>query len=219
MTAPTGASPVPITLSPTEHEQIARVFENGPSLFSLLSTIRTRRFGLGYQSETGEEEMQAWSTHQPIRQREGPLAYSSVHQPVPLTEVEEALLAWAALGPNGIVAADIPVQGDLSSLIHWAGRTVPGSSNDFSVNLFIINDSGVHLYRPGTERMAPVEITGPRRLLEDPPLVSKRTGEGERQASGRWLVHGASWHAQREHNGCAPIQRKPAREHVVPAGR
>ncbi len=161
MTAPTGVSPAPITLTPAEHEQIARVFEHGPSLFSLLSTIRTRRFGLGYQSETGEEEMQAWSTHQPIRQREGPLAYSSAHQPVPLTEVEEALLAWAALGPNGIVAADIPVQGDLSSLIHWAGRTVPGSSNDFSVDLFIINDAGVHLYRPGTERMAPVEINGP----------------------------------------------------------
>jgi hypothetical protein len=62
MTAPGGVSPTPINLSPTEHEQIARVFESGPSLFSLLSTIRTRRFGLGYRSETGEEEMQAWST-------------------------------------------------------------------------------------------------------------------------------------------------------------
>jgi len=61
MTAPGGVSPTPINLSPTEHEQIARVFESGPSLFSLLSTIRTRRFGLGYRSETGETEMQAWS--------------------------------------------------------------------------------------------------------------------------------------------------------------
>jgi hypothetical protein len=150
-----------LVLTPTEQAQIARAFEGGPSLFSLLSTIRTRRFGLGYRSETGEEELQAWSTHRSGRQREGPLAYTSQHEPVRLTEVEEALLAWAALGPNGIVTADIPVEGDLSSLLHWAGRTVPSSSNGFGVDLFIINDDGVSLYRPGAERMAPVEIAGP----------------------------------------------------------
>ncbi|MCZ2111596.1 MAG: hypothetical protein LC118_18885 [Dehalococcoidia bacterium] len=158
----TPSSQPALAITPTEQEQIARAFEGGPSLFSLLSTIRTRRFGLGYRSETGEEEMQAWSTRQSVRQREGPLAYSSQHEPVRLTEVEEALLAWAALGPNGIVTADIPVEGDLSSLIRWAGRTVPGSSNAWGVDLFIINDDGVFVYRPGPERMAPVEISGPQ---------------------------------------------------------
>lgn len=150
-----------LAITPTEQEQIARAFEGGPSLFSLLSTIRTRRFGLGYRSETGEEEMQAWSSRQTVKQREGPLAYASQHEPVRLTEVEEALLAWAALGPNGIVTADIPAEGDLSSLIHWAGRTVPASSNSWGVDLFVINDDGVFVYRPGLERMAPVEISGP----------------------------------------------------------
>lgn len=157
----TTAAPTPIALTPQEHAAIARLFEPGPSLFSLLSTLRTRRMGFGYRSETGEEETFSWSSKVTVRQREGPLAYASPAQPAPLTEIEEALLAWAALGPNGIVAADIPVQGDLSSLLYWAGRTVPGSSNDMAVDLFIINDSGVHLYRPGPERMAPVEIRGP----------------------------------------------------------
>jgi nitroreductase len=150
-----------VSLTSEEQEAVARAFERTPSLFRLLSTIRTRRMGLGYRSETGEEETFTWSSGQTLRQDEGPLAHSSAAEPVPLTEVEEALVAWAALGPNGVVAADIPVQGDLSSLLHWAGRTAPGSSNDLSVDLFVINDRGVHLYRPGTERMAPVEIQGP----------------------------------------------------------
>jgi hypothetical protein len=159
--AASSARPEPITLTPEEHAAIARVFEGGQPVFAALSTLRTRRIGLGYRSETGEEENFAWSSHLVVRQREGPLAFESPNQPVVLSEVEEALIAWAALGPNGIVTADIPVQGDLSSLISWAGRTVPASSNDQGVDLFIINDQGIHLYRPGTERMAPVEISGP----------------------------------------------------------
>jgi hypothetical protein len=150
-----------ITLTPEEHAAIARVFESGPSLFGTLSTLRTRRMGLGYRSETGDDEAFDWSSHLVVRQREGPLSFTSERPPTPLSEVEEALIAWAALGPNGIVTADIPVQGDLSSLLYWAGRTVPASSNDHAVDLFIINDDGVHLYRPGVERMSPVEITGP----------------------------------------------------------
>jgi hypothetical protein len=117
--------------------------------------------GLGYRSETGEDEAFTWSSHLVVRQREGALRYCSPDQGVPLTEVEEALIAWAAIGPNGIVTADIPVQGDLSSLLTWAGRTVPASSNDHGVQLFLVNDDGVSIYRPGTERMAPVEIRGP----------------------------------------------------------
>ncbi len=65
---------------------------------------------------------------------ERPLAFESSSGPRPLSEVEEALIAWAALGPNGIITADIPVQGDLSSLLSWAGRTVPASSNDQAVD-------------------------------------------------------------------------------------
>ncbi len=160
--APTAPQAIePIALTPEEHAAIARAFEHGQGVFASLSTLRTRRIGLGYRSETGEDESFDWSSHMIVRQKEGPLAFESATGPRPLSEVEEALVAWAALGPNGIITADIPVQGDLSSLLSWAGRTVPASSNDQAVDLFIINDQGVHLYRPGTERMAPVEIQGP----------------------------------------------------------
>lgn len=150
--------PAPITEA--EQAAVARAFESPTSVFQLLSTLRTRRMGLGYRSETGESETFEWSSNRTVTQGRGPLAYQG-GGPVPLTEVEEALLAWAALGPNGVVLADVPVQGGLSSLLSWAGRTVPASSNDCSVDLFIINDGGVWRYRPSPERMAPVEIAGP----------------------------------------------------------
>ncbi|MBD3646662.1 MAG: hypothetical protein HUJ31_04220 [Pseudomonadales bacterium] len=150
-----------IELTEEEKKEIARAFEETPTLFNLLSTLRTRRMGLGYQFESGEAETFSWSSGQTAEQPKGPLAYRSGKEPVPLTEIEEAIIAWAGLGPNGIVTADIPVSGDLASLFYWAGRTAPGSSNDHSVDLMIINDEGVHLYRPGTERSKPVEIEGP----------------------------------------------------------
>ncbi len=150
-----------IDITPEEQEALAHAFERTPTLFKLMSTLRTRRMGLGYKSETGEEETFDWSSGGAARQNEGPLAYSSTQEPIPLTEVEEAIIAWAGLGPNGIVTADIPVNGDLASLIHWAGRTAPGSSNDHAIHLLIISDRGVDLYRPGPERSKPVEIEGP----------------------------------------------------------
>jgi len=157
----TDATVVPIELTSTEQATLARAFEGTGSVFKLLSTLRTRRMGLGYKSESGAEESMDWSSGNRASQKKGPLAFESKQDPIPLSEVEEALIAWAGLGPNGIVAADIPAQGDLASLLYWAGRTAPGSSNDNSVDLLIISDRGVDLYRPGSERSKPVEIEGP----------------------------------------------------------
>lgn len=150
-------------VQPTDAERAAltRAFEGGPSVFSLLSTLRTRRMGLGYRSETGESETFEWSSGLTLAQPSGALPYASSAPPVPLSEVESALLAWAAMGPNGVVCADIGVQSALSGLLSWAGRTIPGSSNDQSVDLFVIDDGGVSLYRPSPSRGAPLEIAGP----------------------------------------------------------
>ncbi|MCC7078473.1 MAG: hypothetical protein IT198_15225 [Acidimicrobiia bacterium] len=148
-------------VTPDEQAALARAFEATPSVFSALSTLRTRRIGLGYRSETGEAETFAWSSNETVTQPAGPLAFTSQADPVPLSEVEQALIAWAALGPNGVALADVPVHGGLSGLLSWAGRTIPASSNDLSVDLFIVDDDGVWVYRPEPERLAPVEIAGP----------------------------------------------------------
>ncbi len=147
--------------APEELALVAQAFEQGRSLFSLLSTVRTRRMGLGYRAETGEEEVFTWSSGRPVTQPEGPFRFSSVAEPVPLSEVEEALVCWAAAGPNGLTLADVPVEGALAGMLQRRGRTVPSSSGDLGVDLFVVNDDGVFAYRPEPDPPSPVEIAGP----------------------------------------------------------
>ncbi len=137
---------------------IRSAFESSPSFFKLLSTLRTRRVGMGYQVESGQEETFDWASGHPATQRQGPLNYVSEEDPIELTQTEEALLLWAATGINGMVLGDIPVEGGLSRLISFKGRTSPSSSNDGAVEMFVINDRGVFLYRPNVDSLSIQEI-------------------------------------------------------------
>src|SRR5438094_9879028 len=96
------------TLEPTEQQQLGHAFTQTPSVFQLLSTVRSRRFGMGYRYETGESETLSWSQNRTLTSERGPLAYKSSHDPHPLTEVEEPLPAWAACRPNGMRARGLP---------------------------------------------------------------------------------------------------------------
>ncbi len=145
-----------LEITPQELEFFKTAF-NTPSVFKLLSTVRSRRFGMGYRYETGEPETRSWSDGKTVRQEKGPLAFKS-EKHAPLSELEEALIAWAALGPNGVVLADAPLHGNISTWVCWSGRTIPAPCNDCAQDLFIVNDEGTWLYRPSGERMAPVEI-------------------------------------------------------------
>lgn len=182
--APTGVPPI------TEAEQasIARAFEQTVPVLRALSTLRTRRVGLGYRMETGEPETFEWSSGDTVTQRRGPLAYSSEAPPMPLSEVEQALLSWAGVGPNGVALADIPVQGALSGLLSWAGRTIPASSADCSVDLFVIDDSGVSVYRPTPDRVAPVEIDGPDDYAKLLHWYRRRTPVADRRPDVGWFT-------------------------------
>jgi hypothetical protein len=146
-----------IQITEKEKSQIASAFHS-PAVFQLLSTLRSRRFGMGYRYETGEPEKFSWSHGKTVTQEKGPLAYKSEQQPLALSETEEAMLAWAACGPNGVVLADAPVHGNISTWLCWAGRTIPAPCNDVAVDLFVVNDQGTFLYRPSSERMSPLEI-------------------------------------------------------------
>src|SRR5438105_2519899 len=79
------------------------------SLLEALRGRRSRRFGLGMKME------------------QGPMAYTSRHAPLPLTEEEEALMAFAACGVTGYALADLcyaPGQG-ATILAGLLGRTIP----------------------------------------------------------------------------------------------
>src|ERR1700747_3863429 len=59
-------------------------------LFEALYHRRSRRFGLGFEMP------------------EGPFRHKSAHAPVPLTELEEALLLGASAGFSGLAFWDLP---------------------------------------------------------------------------------------------------------------
>ena len=87
---------------------------------------RSRRFGLG------------------MTLPDGPLAHASRHPPLPLSELEEALLVWLGTGTTGVALGDLPPDG-LSWMQGWSGRSWPCSCNSHSTELFYSNDEGLWL--------------------------------------------------------------------------
>src|ERR1051325_3259644 len=102
---------------------VARRIANYPFLDALIGR-RSRRFALG------------------MKMASGPLAYASRHNSRPLTEDEEAALAFAAAGITGYALGDLcyaPGQGGniMNGLI---GRTIGSGDGIQTVALFVIND-------------------------------------------------------------------------------
>jgi hypothetical protein len=93
-------------------------------LFEALYRRRSRRFGLGF-------EMQ-----------EGPFRYKSAHAPVPLTELEEALLVGAGAGFSGLPFWDLPTPAPYPRL---SGRTFPATRAGGHNALFWTNDAGFYV--------------------------------------------------------------------------
>jgi hypothetical protein len=93
-------------------------------LFEALYRRRSRRFGRGF-------EMQ-----------EGPFRYKSAHAPVPLTELEEALLVGAGAGFSGLAFWDLPTPAPYPRL---SGRTFPATRAGGHNALFWTNDAGFYV--------------------------------------------------------------------------
>lgn len=101
------------------------------TLLDALLNRRSRRVGLGMTIPLG------------------PFEYQSPHRPIPLTEDEEAALAFAACGVTGYALADLsygPAQGG-SMLVGRLGRTVASPDAVHSVAVVVINDSGTWLLK------------------------------------------------------------------------
>src|SRR5438132_7945589 len=145
-------------LTDAERRQLKMFFEQTRSTPQLLATLRSRRVALGYAIESGEPETRA--SGRTLVQEKGPLSFKSAHDTVPLSEVEEALIAWAACGPNGMAHWDIAIHGGFHELVTIAGRTAAAPGNSFAHDLLIIKDDGAYIYNPGTERSKMVEIEG-----------------------------------------------------------
>ena len=83
-----------------------------------------------------------------------PLGFKSQKEPVPLTEEEEALLAFAASGITWYALADLPYENPKSTttagttiLAQLVGRTAPSGDALHSVVVFIMNDQATYVLR------------------------------------------------------------------------
>lgn len=97
------------------------------SLIEGLRNRRSRRFALGMKTD-------------------GPLAFESKHQPVSLTEEEEALLVFAGCGINGYALSDLVIdpEGGGSIMTHLTGRTVASGDGAQAVAMIVVNDEGAY---------------------------------------------------------------------------
>lgn len=100
-----------------------------------------------------------------------PFPYKSDKKPIPLSELETALLCWAGRGVTGLCLADIDLS--VNTFMSWVGRTHPNPCNDQHQELLFINDDGVFLYRPPEPTKA-VEIETPEDRIKI--LESYRAG-------------------------------------------
>ena len=100
-------------------------------LLEALKKRRSRRFSLG------------------MRMAKGPLQYSSRHAAFPLTEEEEAALAFAACGVTGYALGDLPyAEGEGGTIMAGLlGRTVASGDAIQAVALVVTNDQGTYLIK------------------------------------------------------------------------
>ncbi len=134
------------SVSSTE-AQLCHAFEATPSVFEVLRTVRTRRIGLGYRIDCERVEAHP-VTGRRLTYPAGPRPFSSEAAPVPLTDVEEALLAWAGCGPNGQPTWDRSRVAGFEEGLAAVGRTAPHAGPSPATDLLVLNDQGVFLYRP-----------------------------------------------------------------------
>jgi hypothetical protein len=125
-------------------------------LFEALYRRRSRRFGLGF-------EMQ-----------EGPFRFKSAHAPVPLTELEEALLVGAGVGFTGLAFWDLPTPAPYPRL---GGRTFPTTRAGGQTALFLTNDEGFYVLddKVAPSKLREVETGEERSKLLDVYRTRRRT--------------------------------------------
>jgi hypothetical protein len=85
---------------------------------------KSRRVGLGMEIDSGV------------------FAYRSPYAPVPLSELEEALLLVAGTGLLGLNLGDIDPSKGADALVQWTNRTWPSSCSNHGTELFFTNDQG-----------------------------------------------------------------------------
>jgi len=76
------------------------------------------------------------------------IQFASEKPPLPLNDLETAILCWSGNGITGSITGDLPAHTGGSLFGSWLGRTVPYACNVHNVKLFFTNDNGTFVYDP-----------------------------------------------------------------------
>jgi hypothetical protein len=125
-------------------------------LFDAIYGRRSRRFGLGFEMPGG------------------PFRYKSAHAPVPLSELEEALLVGAGAGFTGLAFWDLPTP---IPYPRQAGRAFPTTRPGGHTALFLTNDDGFYVLDDdvSASKLREIETREDRRKLLDIFRAQRRT--------------------------------------------
>lgn len=115
------------------------------SLMWVLSHVRSIRLGYGYQYDTGETINKG---NVIIEYPKGPLEYKSDKKAIPLNDLENAMLTWSAMGPTGLIMADLGTSTNVGTFMYITGHTIPDPDNVHGLNLIFIKDDGTYIYLP-----------------------------------------------------------------------
>ena len=78
---------------------------------------------------------------------EGPLKFKSKHKPIPLSEIEEAILVWNGLGIKNINLSDFPPHKGLDLEVKFMSKTIASLGDIHRTELFYTNDDGLYLVK------------------------------------------------------------------------
>jgi len=106
------------------------------------------------------------------------MPFESKNEPVPLTEVELALLCWVGAGTSGIIWNDVLHVPYVCTPSTFEGRVFPSGHNFWYDYLLFFNDDGVFLYTPHVPTKM-VEID----TQEDMEIIFRAFKEGVTQIS------------------------------------
>ena len=120
-----------------DRDEVKKVFQY--PILEAIARRRSRRFPLGCTLP------------------EGAMQYASQKPPVPLNDIEAAILCWSGAGITGSITGDLSTKIGGSAFGTWVGRATPYPSNVHNAKLFFTNDNGTFVYDP-KKATKPVEI-------------------------------------------------------------
>ena len=85
------------------------------------------------------------------------IQHASEQPPVPLNDLEMAILCWSGAGITGTITADLPTTLAGSAFGTWIGRATPYPTNVHNTKLLFTKDNGTFVYDP-KKATKPVEI-------------------------------------------------------------